>query len=73
MCGLPQTNVHTLVKPAGGKHHAEAKEKNEQTREERNCFRDEKIRAVTCTTCPRGKVLIKQQKTGIKPPFYPKP
>ena len=42
MCRLHQTKITTLVKQAGGKHHAEAKDKDRQTREERNFFRDEK-------------------------------
>lgn len=36
-------------------------------------FQIPKRRAFTRTTCPGDKVLIKQQKTGIKPPFDPKP
>ena len=42
MCRLHQTKITTLVKQAGGKHHAEAKDKDRQTREESNFFRDEK-------------------------------
>ena len=69
---LLQTKVTTLVKPVRGIHHVEANINDRQTQEDCKCNRDKTRRAVTHTICPGDKVLIKQQKTGLKPPFNPK-
>ena len=69
---LLQIKVPTLLKSAHGKHHAAANEKHTQTREKCDCFRY-KSKELLHVPHVLDKVLIKQQKTGIKPPFDPKP
>ena len=53
--------------------HTEAREKDAKTREERKNKLDKRRRARDIEYKKGDKVLIKQNKTTIKPPFDPKP
>jgi len=70
---LLNTKVPFTIKPATGKIHREAKEQDRRTREDRKRQRNLKRRAKTTSFVAGDHILIKQQKTTIKPPFDPKP
>ena len=68
-----KTKIAALVTPARGKVHEEAKLQDKATRTLRKQRYDKRKNATTTTITPGDKVLIKQQKSTIKPPFNPKP
>ena len=70
---LLKSKIPTLIKPATGKIHKEAKAKDQQTRANRKLLRDTRRKATTKIITPGDNILIKQQKTTTKPPYDPKP
>jgi hypothetical protein len=68
-----KTKVPSLRKLAHGQVHEEAKTKDMETRQKRKETFDKSKRAVMKEITAGDKVLIKQQKTTLKPPYDPKP
>ena len=62
-----------LRKVAKGQVHEEAKAMDKVTRSKRKKVFDLKKRAVLKKIVPGDKVLIKQQKNTVKPPYNPNP
>jgi transposase InsO family protein len=69
----PRTRIPSLLRPELGKVHQEAQEMDRETREKRKEVFDKRKRAVKKEVKPGDKVLIKQQKTTLNPPYDPKP
>ena len=70
---LLKTKIPATTKPATGKMHKEAKAKDRETRQKRKHQRDHKRKATSKPFAVGDCILLKQQKTTIKPPFDPKP
>jgi hypothetical protein len=68
-----KTKVPSLRRTAQGQIHEEAKAKDQETRQKRKETFDKSKRAVLKEITAGDKVLIKQQKTTLKPPYDPKP
>ena len=68
-----RTKIPALIKPIKNKVHMEARKKDAATRQERKTKLDKRRRAKDIEYKEGDKVLIKQKKTTIKPPFDPKP
>ena len=68
-----RSKIVSVIKPAEGKLHEDAKRNDRQSRAKRKHERDRKRRATMRTIVPGDKILIKQQKTTTNPPFHPKP
>ena len=69
----PRTRIPSLLRPELGKVHLEAQKQDRETREKRKEVFDKSKRAVMKKVKPGDKVLVKQQKTTLKPPYDPKP
>ena len=69
----PRTRIPSLLRPELGKVHQEAQKQDRETREKRKEVFDKRKRAVKKEVKPGDKVLVKQQKTTLKPPYDPKP
>jgi transposase InsO family protein len=69
----PRTKIPSLRRPAEGEVHRRAQAKDRETRAIRKEVVDKKKRAAKKEICPGDRILIKQQKTTIKPPYDPKP
>ena len=68
-----KTRIPTFVSPSSSKVHQEAKRKDREERLARKEEFDKKHKARNQDIKKGDKVLIKQQKTTIKPPYNPKP
>ena len=68
-----RTKVPAIIKPRNDRVHREAREKDAKTREERRIKMDKRRKARYIDYKVGEKVLIKQKKTTIKPPFDPEP
>jgi len=67
-----KTKIAALITPAKGRVHEEARLQDKATQTLRKQRHDKK-NATPTTITPGDKVLIKQQKSTVKPPFDPKP
>ena len=65
-----RTRVPGLMRPAQEKVDKEAKAQDRRTRKERY---DEKNKVKECQVKPGDRVLMKQEKTTVKPPYDPNP
>ena len=68
-----KTKIPSIMKASDTKMHREAKKKDAETRAVRKQVFDKKHRVQEEIIKPGDKVLIKQEKTTVKPPFDPKP
>ena len=68
-----RSKVPSLVKPGKGKVLKEARTKDKETKVLQKEVFDKRKRAVLKKVQPGDKVLIKQQKSSVKPPYDPKP
>ena len=68
-----RSKVPSLVKPGKGKVLKEARTKDKETKVQQKEVFDKRKRAVLKKVQPGDKVLIKQQKSSVKPPYDPKP
>ena len=69
----PRTKIPSLRQPAEGEMHQRAQAKDQETRAVRKEMVDRKKRAGIKNICPGDRVLVKQQKSTIKPPYDPAP
>ena len=68
-----RTRVLGLMRPAQEKIYKEAKAQDKKTRKERKERYDEKNRVKECQIKPGDRVLMRQEKTTVKPPYDPNP
>ena len=68
-----KTKIPAIMKPSDSDVHKEGKKRDKTTRADRKKTFDKKHRVREEKIQPGDRVLIKQQKTTIKPPFDPKP
>merc|ERR1712059_151974 len=68
-----RTRVPGMMKQATDKTNKEAKAQDEKTRRERKERYDRKKRVKECHIKPGDRVLIKQERTTVRPPYDPKP
>ena len=73
MMGRTKTKLPSIIKVPQGREHAEAKENDQKSREQRKVAYDKRKCAKVTEMKPGDKVLLAQKKTTTQPPFNPNP